>query len=73
MMDEYHVIVRSCKNNEIIDDFRITCKIGYLIEYVRKRLIDFGYTYYNISKNLYIEAYINESNGVGSNKITSMI
>lgn len=73
MIDNYHVIIKSTKTNNIITEFRVTCKIGCLVENVRRKLFDLGYTYYNISNNLYMTVYINDENGVGDNKITSMI
>lgn len=66
-MDTYHVIVKSTKTNELVTEFNISCKLGYLVEYTRKKLIELGYSYYNISKNFYMVVYVSDD------KITSMI
>lgn len=66
-MDNYHVIVKSTKTNEIVLEFDVTCKLSYLVEHTRQRLLSLGYTYYNITKNLYMIVRFT------SNEITSMI
>lgn len=72
-MNTYHVIVKSTETDETVTDFTINCKLGYLVAYTKKKLLMSGYTYYNISKDLYMIVYINEKNGESDNKITSMI
>lgn len=72
-MNNYHVIVKSTETDTTILDFAINCKLGYLVAYTKKRLLMSGYTYYNISKDLYMIVYINEKDGKSDNKITSMI
>lgn len=72
-MNTYHVLVKTTKDDALVLDFIITCKLSYLITYTKKQLLTLGYTYYNISKYLYMIVYINEKDGKSDNKIISMI